>query len=121
MSPEFNYLLKVSAEDAQEAKQLTDFIQRIRGVEGLESIVEDVQPIERTELMRIIQDSNNPLVNIPTSTAGEAAQTLGFTDTHIRWLARKGRLTGIKVGRSWILDAESVRNFRRSRLSHNLT
>lgn len=41
----------------------------------------------------------------------EAAKILGFSVQHARLLIRQGQLIGIKFGRDWIIERESLRAF----------
>jgi excisionase family DNA binding protein len=45
-------------------------------------------------------------------TVVEAAKAIGITPTHTRRLLRRGKIMGIKFGREWIIDPQSVRRFK---------
>ena len=45
-------------------------------------------------------------------TVGEAAKAIGITPIHTRRLLRRGKLKGIKFGREWIIEAQSVKGFK---------
>ncbi len=53
----------------------------------------------------------------------EAAERLGCTRQHISRLARRGELTGRKIGRDWVVSRESVQQYatRRANLALPLT
>src|SRR5688572_16951951 len=44
--------------------------------------------------------------------SGEAARTLGLTDSRVRQLARQGRIPARKVGQRWLLEAGPLRAAR---------
>lgn len=116
MSPEFGYLLKIDAKDQQEADTLAEFIHRIRGVKRLTP--EPSAPVINTQETKDVMQTafnTNTFGDRRVKTAEEAAQTLHVTGAYIRQLARNGNIAGIKVGRDWILDADSVENFQLSR------
>ena len=41
-----------------------------------------------------------------------AAQIRGCDDSYIRRLCRDARVKAVKVGRDWLIDEQSVRDFR---------
>ena len=44
-------------------------------------------------------------------TTAEAADLTGYDLTHIRRLAREGRIKGTKVSRDWMIHRESIRAY----------
>lgn len=48
-------------------------------------------------------------------TTAEAAAILGVTRRRVQALALQGRIKGRLLGRDWLLEAESVRWFRRAK------
>ena len=57
----------------------------------------------------------------PHITTDEAARQLRYTPQHVRRLVREGRLDGEKVGRDWIVSAESVANHQLIQENFSLT
>ena len=47
--------------------------------------------------------------------SAQAAELLGFTVQHVRRLIKQGELDGVKVGRDWVVNAQSVAEFLRRR------
>lgn len=43
-----------------------------------------------------------------TLTVNQVVQELGYTAQHVRRLVREGRLEGEKIGRDWLISANSV-------------
>jgi excisionase family DNA binding protein len=43
----------------------------------------------------------------------EAARRAGITDRHIRRLIRDGAIQATRIGRAWLVDAESVAAYQR--------
>jgi excisionase family DNA binding protein len=46
-------------------------------------------------------------------TADQAAQIIGVTDAHIRWLIRHSHLPATKLGWSWLIRRADAERYRR--------
>ena len=53
-------------------------------------------------------------------TVSQAAQELGYTVQHVRWLLRSGKLAGTKLGRDWLVSRDSVLGIRHRQISEPL-
>ncbi len=47
-------------------------------------------------------------------TSQEAAERLGVSHSHMRLLLRQGRIQGIKLGRDWLIEIDSL-DYKRKR------
>ena len=47
-------------------------------------------------------------------TSKEAAERLGLSHSHMRLLLRQGRIQGIKFGRDWLIEVDSL-DYKRKR------
>lgn len=50
----------------------------------------------------------------------QAARTLGVTPQHVRRLLRWGKLRGTRVGKTWTIFAEDLRDYQDFRMSGKL-
>jgi excisionase family DNA binding protein len=46
-------------------------------------------------------------------TTAEAAELTGYDPAHIRWLIRENRIKGKKFGRDWMVDRETLLDYKR--------
>lgn len=48
-------------------------------------------------------------------TSAEAAESLGFTQDHVRKLINRGRIKAEKLGRNWIIEKKNLDKIHRQR------
>lgn len=48
-------------------------------------------------------------------TTNQAALKLGYTLQHVRLLIRQGKISGVKIGRDWLIKKDTVNIYRNRR------
>lgn len=72
------------------------------------------QPV--TEADRSFANESAPAgSSIVELTVTDTAERLECSEQWVRQLARRGRITGRRIGRTWLLDAASVESYRTTR------